>query len=640
MEPFKSFQIESLELDGFKTYGERTLIECYPHTMIIGGNHQGKSSLADAIAFAVTGLTFFGEHRIDRLYSDKREDRSLEIVMTFRDDRGERHQLIRRRIKDKMSMYLDRCDVTQAELSNLFGESDLFLAILNPHYIVEVLEAKDHRGRKLLERYLRVVPKEEVLTAMGAMGALLEDMDLLSPDGDLKKVRDEIREQEDSRTYFEGQLDYCATRERTQRETKKDLTDKLAETGKELEALEQKRASGCDIPVLEERVAVLQAQYDELVSDNVPPPDAGAASAALEDASAMLTAIESAQYTFEEAGGLVTIQAEIRELYARHSRESKAKAGLQSGTACPTCRRPITQQELPEIEAAYDVILAGIVRDGLEKKAQATALQEKERAGRTAFEEARAGHRKDAQAKLDAARKHLAGLNEAYRREVAAHQKQLAELETAVKAAYLALEQGGLTEEEFLRREELRAQVSACRDQLAALNMPEEDDGKVPDPQRGLNYAAEKLAELKKQEEALLRYIAVKNGLLADQLQMNQVSITLFEPIKKTGEAKDVFSFSYEGRSYVSLSLSEKLRAGLELSGLMARLSGRNYPVFIDNVESVECIDTAALTGQVFLCSMVARADLKVYNAADPAMLRQILLGPQAPQQQEQPAAA
>ncbi len=640
MEPFKSFVIESLELSGFKTYGERTVFQCYPHTMITGGNYQGKSSLADAIAFAVTGLTFFGEHRIDRLYCDKQDQRSIEVVMTFRDDHGEHHELIRRRVNDKMTMYLDGCDVTQAALSNIFGEPDLFLAILNPHYIVEVLEAKDHRGRKLLEHYLRAIPKEEVLNSMGAMVAQLEDLDLLSPEGDLKKVRAEISEQEESRTYFEGQLDYRSTLERNQRETKTELTAKLTETERELAELEQKRSTGRDITALEQRVAVLYAQYEELSADEVPPPDAAAASTALEEAAAMLTAVESAEFTFDEESALSAALLKIKEFYARHSQERESKAALGPGSACPTCRRPITQQDLPGIYAAYDAVLAGIVQEGSAKKAEAIALQEKEKAGRAAFEEARAVHLKDAQAKLDAARKHLSGLNEAYRQEVASHKKQLAELEQAIQAAQLTLEQGGLTEEEFLRREALRAQKSACEDQLSAMEVPEEDSDKAPDPQQGLNYAVEKLAVLKKQEEALLRYIAVKNGLLADQLDMNQVSITLFEPIKKSGEAKDVFSFKYKDRSYVSLSLSEKLRAGLELSGLMARLSGRDYPVFIDNAESVEAIDNAALTGQVFLSSMVAGTDLKVYDAADATKLQQILLGLQAEQKQEQPAAA
>lgn len=40
-------------------------------TFILGGNHVGKSSIAQAIAFVVTGHTFYGEQRvIDKLYNE------------------------------------------------------------------------------------------------------------------------------------------------------------------------------------------------------------------------------------------------------------------------------------------------------------------------------------------------------------------------------------------------------------------------------------------------------------------------------------------------------------------------------------------------------------------------------------------
>lgn len=58
--------------------------------------------------------------------------------------------------------------------------------------------------------------------------------------------------------------------------------------------------------------------------------------------------------------------------------------------------------------------------------------------------------------------------------------------------------------------------------------------------------------------------------------------------VKSTGEVKDAFKFTYNGRRYDWLSLSEKIRAGMEVSELMKRLTGRNYPQFVDNMESVD----------------------------------------------------
>ena len=67
MKKIQSFQITGMTIAGFKSYGEPTELVFGNPTVITGGNGRGKTSIADAIAFAVTGLPFFGERGIDRL---------------------------------------------------------------------------------------------------------------------------------------------------------------------------------------------------------------------------------------------------------------------------------------------------------------------------------------------------------------------------------------------------------------------------------------------------------------------------------------------------------------------------------------------------------------------------------------------
>lgn len=93
MEKLKSFRITALHMEGFKSYSQPTDLTFGDPTVITGGNGRGKSSIADAIAFAVTGLPFFGEHRIDRLHSEDNPD--LFIRMRFVDENGTLHVLHR-----------------------------------------------------------------------------------------------------------------------------------------------------------------------------------------------------------------------------------------------------------------------------------------------------------------------------------------------------------------------------------------------------------------------------------------------------------------------------------------------------------------------------------------------------------------
>ena len=86
---------------------------------------------------------------------------------------------------------------------------------------------------------------------------------------------------------------------------------------------------------------------------------------------------------------------------------------------------------------------------------------------------------------------------------------------------------------------------------------------------------------------------------------MNRVEISLYDIVKSTGEFKDAFRFTYGGRRYDRLSLSEKVRAGMEVSELIKRLTGRNYPVFVDNMESIDDLANVRPTGQVIMAKCV-----------------------------------
>ena len=85
--------------------------------------------------------------------------------------------------------------------------------------------------------------------------------------------------------------------------------------------------------------------------------------------------------------------------------------------------------------------------------------------------------------------------------------------------------------------------------------------------------------------------------------------------MKTTGEVTDVVRFTTEGRSYICLSHSEKIRAGLEVAELIKRLLGVQYPTFIDDVESVPVIDNVRPTGQVFLARVIKGAALQLQSS-------------------------
>ena len=155
-------------------------------------------------------------------------------------------------------------------------------------------------------------------------------------------------------------------------------------------------------------------------------------------------------------------------------------------------------------------------------------------------------------------------------------------------------------------REELR---TCCADLNAArllLSKEQTDfDGKI-------KAAQDKITELKKLISSVAVYVSKRAELTFSALKMNKVEISLYDIVKTTGERKDVFKFTYGGRRYDRLSLSEKIRAGMEVSELMKRLTGRNYPVFVDNMESVDDLANVIPTGQVIMAKCVSGTPLAV----------------------------
>ena len=172
IQPVKKLRILSLTVKGFKGFSEETSFTFKDLNTIIGHNGQGKSSIADAIAFAITGVSFYGGSKLDHLYH--KNTRNISVVMEFSDEGCLVRRLSRSRVNDNMDIFLDERRITQRDLTIMFGERDLFLSMFNPRYFIDVLGVK---GRDLLERYNR---------------ALLEGQDFLSAEAFAKNLREEI----------------------------------------------------------------------------------------------------------------------------------------------------------------------------------------------------------------------------------------------------------------------------------------------------------------------------------------------------------------------------------------------------------------------------------------------------------------
>ena len=602
MEKIKGFQISSMTVSGFKCYEAPMEITFGNPTIVTGGNGRGKSSLADAIAFAVTGLPFFGERGIDRLHNETNPD--LQITMRFTDDTGKAHELTRSRQKDRMSITYDGYAIRQTDLNEMFGERDVFLSIFNPLYFIEEL---GEDGKKLLARYLPPIPQADVLAQLNAQTQQrLSGVQLPSPETFLKNRREEIRELEQNAVYLSGKLDLAQKQRQSSKELSNGLTVRIQELQSEIASLEARRFENINLEDLQEQLV----QYEELSGDAPETPDTAELDAKLQEVHAKLGARSSEVYQPKYTGPLAEDTAKVQALGKRYQQNAALLKRFQPGTSCPVCRRVLSQQEYPAFRQALQAETEKIAADGTQLKGQIAELQELEQKSQSTFEQFKADDLVRYQSEIDALNQKREQLQAAAAQQNTRRQQTLEQLRRRIQNLSASMECGTLSPADSERLAECKAFLEDCRVQLAAAQQvlsaaPEDFDERI-------HKIEQEITEKKIVMKDVILYMSKRAEMTFSKLALNRVKISLYDVVKTTGELKDVFRFTYNGRRYDRLSLSEKIRAGAEVSELVKRLTGRNYPVFFDNMESVDDLSNIRPTSQMLLAKCVHNAELSV----------------------------
>ena len=613
MEKIKGFQISSMIVSGFKCYEAPMEITFGNPTIVTGGNGRGKSSLADAIAFAVTGLPFFGERGIDRLHNETNPD--LQITMRFTDESGKAHELTRSRQKDRMSITYDGYAIRQTDLNEMFGERDVFLSIFNPLYFIEEL---GEDGKKLLERYLPPVQQADVLPLLNEQTQQrLSGLKLLSPETFLKNRREEIRTLEQDAVYLSGKLDLAQKQRQSSKELSAELNAQIQDLQREIASLEARRFENVNLEDLQEQLVQASEQYEELSGEAPEVLDTAELDAKLQEFHAKLGARSSEVYQPKYTGPLAEDTAKVQALGKKYQQNAALLKRFQPGTSCPVCRRSLSQQEYPAFRQALQAETEKIAADGTQMRSQIAELQEMEQKSQSTFEQFKAEDIERYQSEIGALNQKRKQLQENAAQQNMKRQQALEQLRARIQNLTASIECGTLSPADSERLAERKALLEDCRVQLAAAQQvlsaaPEDFDERI-------HKIEQEITEKKIIMKDVILYMSKRAEMTFSKLALNRVKISLYDVVKTTGELKDVFRFTYNGRRYDRLSLSEKIRAGAEVSELVKRLTGRNYPVFFDNMESVDDLSNVRPTGQLILAKCVRNAALSV-KAGTPSM--------------------
>lgn len=608
VKPIKQFEISSLKVSGFKCFAEERSFSFGPMNAIFGHNAQGKSTIADAISYAITGVSFFGSNRMDRL---RAPGKNISVELQIVDGEGQPHCLIRNRVGDNTDVFWDGQPIAAKDLNTVFAERDLFLAVFNPLYLIEVL---GNKGRDLFERYMPEVPHEKVMEQLSEHNqSILAQNPFLSPEALVKQTRESIRELESTLTYCQGQQDLLRSQREQSGVLLADRQKELQDCRVRIQELESIRTTGFDGSDLKERLADLYSLHEEYVREQASLPQTDDLDAKFRDLTQKRAKREADVYHSQYAQALADTQKQINELGMELARHRHILAGLQPGIRCPMCYQTVTQETLPALKDEFEATIRQICAQGKELSGQLDELHGLDEKAREVFEAFRA--QDIAMCNLELADIELRRQQavDAVRAENERRQQKISEIREEIQNIELDLETGRLSSEEMVELECFKERAKALEAEIEVLT---EQQGSSMGADVAPGISAEEInAEIVKKNElltALSSYIAERVRQRFDHLDLNRVSISLYEVSKTTGEVRDVFKFNYEDRPYVILSLSEKIKAGLEVSELLKKIAGINYPVFIDNGESVPVIDNVRPSGQTFISQVVKNEQLRV----------------------------
>ena len=281
-----------------------------------------------------------------------------------------------------------------------------------------------------------------------------------------------------------------------------------------------------------------------------------------------LQKVRDKAFVFDGDMEICRLEAVLEPLYAKHKAIFKYLHEICTGQKCALCGHEMEDADVVAAREELKRNFEECISEGKAAKAELKRLTQEKEAKLRAFQEAQAA-------------------------ETARLEKSIAVLETQCQTDTLRQECGELETKirmlsETLEQPDIKGEMESIQQEIDAKKLL-------------ISHA--------------VNYLGKKNELLFAPLNMNRVSISLSEVKKTTGEVKDTFKFAYNGKDYAKLSLSE----------LVKRLSGRCYPTFIDNGESISVVDNVRLTGQTLFSkvqkdrplTIVFRGSRKKENSED-----------------------
>lgn len=628
-------EFKKLTIQNFKgVLGERTIEFTGALTQILGANHTGKTTTADAVLWLL-----FGKNSEDSsVFGISPKDEGGNIIpnldnrvileltadgqpMVLEKVRKEVRTKLKNGDEEKVSYpctyFINGNKYTErdykAEIDSLCRES-LFKSITNPAYFPGL---KADQQRSLLTKMVGETPLEEIAEQKAEFKKLLQQM----AGSDLQRFREHLayqikelkKELEDIPSRIsenenelaplkEQHIDFGQVEQEIkdcEAEIKKCDDEQLDNTRILDNDYEKRSKERNEINKLKTRQQQIQQSYQDrnMTAQRMK-------TRAINEAKAKVDEAEARVKQAERAIQMATRELQDVEIDTQNFRtqwnevEAEQFQWDASQETCPTCGQRLPQGDIDkmrdEAEARFNTA-KGKKQDRLDEEAKQL---KKRKADAEAIQRNNTQRKADAEKELAGAKEYLDGemataaeeyffMDDEEYQQLAEEIKQRTEAlenqssDTTINAETASREIKQRKAEWNNRRDQLRDKLTI----RATIKQKEKRITQLEDKQRTLN---QQLSDLQKQEwEAEQFTQAVIEDLEAKVNRLfNNVQFRMFKRLLN-GNLEPICECTMHGTPYQDLSNSEKINAGIDIINAICQYNGIWAPCFIDNAESI-----------------------------------------------------
>lgn len=255
-------QINTLSIEGFKGVQTPRNYTFSDLNNISGENFQGKTTIGEAIVWAIYGIDLSGNTKsFDRLLNN--ESKKAKVSMTFT-IQGKEYSLERSRKGSNTVITLDGLESKQGEIEKLVPAKEIFLSIFTQNYFPGLANAE---ARTLLMKQLPAIKPEDITKDMTEQQqTLLSVMTLTNVTNAMKETREEIKRTESEITRNLGKMEVLKKTAHQEIEQPKEFSkaDELEALKKEL--LDVQFNGSNDKKKLEQELHGLGKSYNDLTA--------------------------------------------------------------------------------------------------------------------------------------------------------------------------------------------------------------------------------------------------------------------------------------------------------------------------------------------------------------------------------------